>query len=363
MENSQKVKTVMIGDHRFKLPFFDLIPFDHEQDNNLGEAIREAGAVLVPVVCWKEKKSSGEDTVVDGAHRIFWASKLGLTKVPIDRLSFADEDAAKEECERLNFQRRHSPEELLRANRIARLERIAARRQQGESTRAIAEAEKVSQTQVQADLAEAGEHPPCSPADSNERSSKSSTYQSGKITGKDGKDYPAKRPPILCERCKRVGTATPDCEGCKEARKAARIDSHGRKIKKPKKPKAPRGELKDQLGNILPDSCRDAFADPSLANLIEELEQAEAMIRPESWVTRAGKLTDHYGFILITKFDEHVVEALHRIQLGREALLAGVPYAVCPKCKGVDSKKDGKTCRGCRGYGHVPEWKYQEAIS
>lgn len=129
---------------------------------------------------------------------------------------------------------------------------------------------------------------------------------------------------------------------------------------KPNAPPTPRAELRDKLGTLLPDSCRDAFADPSLGNLIEELENVEAMLSPQSWTTRAGKLTDHYGFILIDKFHEHAWQAQRRIQLALEALRAGVPHALCPKCNGIDSKKDGKTCRACRGYGHVPEHRYGE---
>lgn len=128
----------------------------------------------------------------------------------------------------------------------------------------------------------------------------------------------------------------------------------------PPKKDPPRGQVLDRLGNAVPDHLRDAFADPGLANLIEELEQVEAMIRPEPWLDRAGKLCDHYGFILIDKFKEHAWEAIRELQLALESLRAGVPHAVCPKCKGTDSKKDGKTCRGCRGYGAVPSHRFGE---
>lgn len=128
----------------------------------------------------------------------------------------------------------------------------------------------------------------------------------------------------------------------------------------PPKPAKPRDELKDQVGNVLPDHLRDAFADPGLPTLIEELEQVEAMFRVEPWLDRAQKLTDHYGFILIEKFKEHAWEAQLKLQLALEALRAGVPHAVCPKCRGVDSQNNGKTCKGCRGYGHVPETRFKE---
>ena len=338
MENSQKVKTVMIGDHRFKLPFFDLIPFDHEQDNNLGEAIREAGAVLVQVVCWKEKRTSGEDTVVDGAHRIFWASKLGLAKVPIDRLSFADEDAAKEECERLNFQRRHSPEELLRANRIARLERIAARRQQGESTRAIAEAEKVSESQVRRDLDDSGAPGGGAPETAG-----------GKTTGKDGKKYPAKRPPILCERCQRIGTATPGCEGCKEARA-------GKKGKgKTKKSPEPTEKFKDHFGNELPDHCRNAFCDPWIQETFDLLTVNRDNILTARITEQIRKRIRHYPFFKAQQGDfidgiNFVVQYLDQII---DFIKAQRPAGVCPACS-------GSKCEKCLHSGLVPRELYKK---
>jgi hypothetical protein len=160
---------------------------------------------------------------------------------------------------------------------------------------------------------------------------------------------------ILCERCQRVGE-TADCEACKEARKK----KPKKKGKRKKKAPEPRAEITDALGQPLPDHLRDAFADPQLGHLIEDLEAAAEMMMPEQQLVRACKLCDHYGFILADKFKQHVYDALHSQQLAIEALKAGVPHAICPKCKAVDSKKDGKVCRGCRGFGFVPVLRYAE---
>lgn len=165
---------------------------------------------------------------------------------------------------------------------------------------------------------------------------------------------------ILCERCQRIGKPVVDCEGCKEARDAQGVTSTGRKKRKRKKKTIPQLDLKDHVGNVVPDHCRDAFADDTLEILIGELEAIETSFSPESWTKLAGGLVDHYGFILIDKFDEHSHESLARIQYAIEALKAGIPYAICPKCHAVDSRQNGKTCTGCRGYGHVPEHRYGE---
>ena len=138
------------------------------------------------------------------------------------------------------------------------------------------------------------------------------------------------------------------------------VDDLGRKVKKPRSAKpVPRDELKDQLGNVVPDNLRDIFGDPSLAGLVEDLENVLAFFRFEPWVTLAGKLTAHYPFILIEAFAKHVHASLEGLQLAIEAVKAGLPHAVCPKCGGV--KVEGKVCRTCRGGGAVPEHKLQEA--
>jgi hypothetical protein len=175
----------------------------------------------------------------------------------------------------------------------------------------------------------------------------------------DGRRVPTSQPkPFLCDRCQRVG-AVPDCPRCAEARKRKGIDGHGRKPKRKTAKRKP-AEVRDALGNVVPDHLRDVFADTQLAEMVATLEGIFAQFKPEPWVEKAGKLCDHHGFILIDKFSGHLYDGLARIQLATEALIAGLPHAVCPKCQGVDSKKDGETCRGCRGFGAVPKHRYEE---
>ena len=64
-----------------------------------------------------------------------------------------------------------------------------------------------------------------------------------------------------------------------------------------------------------------------------------------------------YQFVLIDKFKTHAYDALRSIQLAKEALASGLPYAVCPKCNAVEN---GKVCRTCRGGGHIPLHRWEE---
>jgi hypothetical protein len=132
------------------------------------------------------------------------------------------------------------------------------------------------------------------------------------------------------------------------------VKKHPRR-REPNPPKPAKQQLLDRTGRPVPDSCRDAFADQTLGNLIEELEQLEALFRVDAWVATAGKLTPHYPFLLLTDFDQHAHDALAAVQLALVSLRAGVPHAVCPTCNGED-----KPCRTCRNSRHIPEHRYQE---
>jgi hypothetical protein len=157
---------------------------------------------------------------------------------------------------------------------------------------------------------------------------------------------------LRCERCKRVGKSGDDCEDCKRLRMA----KNANRKKKRKKPSPP-ADLMDHEGNIIPKRCRDAFADPKLQAIIDELTAVEQDLKPKSWFDRAGKLTTHYPFILIDKFNNQVFAALEQIQLAQESLKAGLPHAVCPRCQGEE--KDNP-CRYCRGAGFVPAHRFEE---
>lgn len=168
----------------------------------------------------------------------------------------------------------------------------------------------------------------------------------------------------LCDACKyskKIGRSlTPDCAGCAVIRKKAGVDKHGKK-KKPKKAKPGRTAVKDKTGAVVPDHLRDPFADPQLSELLATVKEASELLEPEKWTKLAGKLaTSFYPFILIDKFGTALQDAKESLQNAHAHLEAGLPYAVCPKCNGVDSTANGKACRGCRGCGHVAEDRFNE---
>jgi hypothetical protein len=151
----------------------------------------------------------------------------------------------------MNDVRRHESADMLEARANRRRQRVAERREGGESIRSIAAAENVSQATVRRDLeavtAPGGAvNPP-----------------SGKITGKDGRQQPATRPSIFCSRCARVGPVK-GCEACKAERAGARkgrdAGSH--------EPKAP----KKTAGRIIFD--QKAF-DRSFGDVVRTLDRVE----------------------------------------------------------------------------------------
>ncbi len=299
-------KIVMVGEHRFRLPFIDLIPFEDEQNEDLGASIKEAGEVLVRVVCWKEKATTNEDTVIDGAHRVIWAHKHGLTKVPVDRRSYASEEEASEACEELNDSRRHSPAEQVKKRRAARIERIAERRRHGESLRTIAEEEKVSVAQVKRDLESASTVPgggTVEPAD-------------GKVVGKDKKTRPAK----------------------------------------PKKPKATKTTdvAKDAFGNDLPKRCRDAYCDPWIQQTYDFLCLTSEQFRNERIGDGIRKRSKHYPFFNAKDIADGAAFVVQYLDDLIAHFRDNRPAGVCPACNGEGCGKH------CRSSGLVPRQVYEQ---
>lgn len=330
------MQTVMVGDRRYHLPFVDLIPFDEGQDKQLGEAINEAAEVLVPVVCWKEKKGASEDTVIDGAHRVRWASYHGLKSVPKVYRSFDSEEEAKAECERINLDRRHLTEQQQTKARAARIERVAAMRRQGETIRAIAAAEGVSKTQVENDLKEAVV-----------QGGGQLTPPDGKVTGKDGKKYKAAAP-ILCDRCKRVG-ARKNCQACDRARKEKAKKAAAKKQAEKEK----LDPLKDVYGNEIPASLRGAWGDPWIQSTIDVLGVALGSILEHRTVEGLKKRAKHFPFFIEADIKDGLGTVQHYLDQLLDHFKAQRPWGLCPKCS-------GEKCSHCRNSGLVPKATYEE---
>lgn len=144
---------------------FDALPA-HIEDA-LRASIERFG-VLVPVV------RDQHGNVIDGHHRARLADKLGV-KYRVDVMTVADEQEAREIALTLNADRRQlAPEQ--------RAEVAAYLRERGHSTTAIAEALNVSDETIRRDL------------------SGSTHVEPERVTGRDGKSYPARRPAIVTAR-------------------------------------------------------------------------------------------------------------------------------------------------------------------
>lgn len=138
--------------------------------------------------------------LMDGHHTLAVCQENAIALPEIKSVKLPDMASVLEWVEDNQAARRNSSAEELAKAREARIERVAEARAAGESTRTIAEAEGISQTQVQRDLAAAGE-----PGGSTDPKT---------VTGKDGKTYQGKK---LCECCSRVGPVK-GCPNCKTAR-------------------------------------------------------------------------------------------------------------------------------------------------
>lgn len=321
------MKIVMVGEKKFKLPFLDAIPFDPEQDTSLGKAIEEAGEVYISIVCWKEESTSTTLFVVDGAHRIIHAARLGLVNVPIKMKSFDSEDEARDYCERINLERRHLTAAQLRLLRDSRIERITELRKKGESLRAIAAAENISETQVRRDLEDAG-----APGGAPD----------GKVTGKDGKKYDAKT--ALCERCRRKGPIR-DCQLCAKLRNKAK-----RKATKKSKPHDP---LKDHFGNEIPQKRRSVWADQWIQTTYDFLTTFSENFRMQRLGEGMEKRKRFYPFFDVKEWSDGVGFVIQYLDDLILHLKDNRPAAVCPGCQGAG-------CGECRSSGFLPRGEYEK---
>lgn len=195
-------------------PFAEEYPMMPAKDiGRLEQGMIENGYdATFPIVLYKK-------LILDGRNR-FIAAKAASVKPTFITFKGTEEEA-RQFVRTANEERRHLAQEWLERRRQQRRERVAAAHAEGKSTRTIAEEEGVTQKTVLNDLETLGTK------SGEDRSSPESVSDSDtapepkKVTGADGKQYPSKAPPVLCERCKRTG-AVKDCARCKEAQQAAK---------------------------------------------------------------------------------------------------------------------------------------------
>lgn len=174
--DEQQYPTVTHGLKTFVLPFADLFrPLTCDEEAEARASYARVG-IMSPVFVYDSERY-GRDCVIDGANRLRIAQDMGLD-LRVEKLRATD-DVARTMAEDANIARRQVTPADARAAREKRIERVVAARAEGKSIRAIAAEVGTNPKQVRRDLEAAGggTAPTCP----------------DKVTGTDGKTYPAAR--------------------------------------------------------------------------------------------------------------------------------------------------------------------------
>lgn len=316
--------------HPLSAEYADLRGNDRKE---LLDGIKEKGFdKRKPIVLARDEADDGKMKILEGWQRQTVCVELDIKPnyIPLPRGYTQEEFVAQE-----NDHRRHESEQAKEKRLAARRERVAALREEGKSIREIADEEDVSKTTIERDIEEISSGVPGGTPEP----------ESGKVTGKDGKEYPASKPePIRCESCKRkirVGIVLPKgCQQCKELR--------GEQTDKKKRDPKPDTAPKDRFGVEIPKKCRAAYADPWIPETIAFLRELEKNIRGKRVADGMKKRASHYPFMVEKDF----VDGIGFVMNGLDDLIghleANGPAGVCPSC-------DGAGCASCKLSGLVPE--------
>lgn len=111
--------------------------------------------------------------------------------------------------------------------------------------------------------------------------------------------------------------------------------------------------LKDGLGAVIPRGLADTFGDPMLADAIARIDAAhKELVSLEQHVVRTlARKGEFWPYALFGECAKSLRAAADRAAEASAQLFAGVPFCVCPKCKG-----DG--CQDCRNSGAWPRHRY-----
>lgn len=186
VKDFKNVKTVKIGEIEFKLPYYDLLPpLTPEKYAELKQDISVNG-VLVPIIIDEYYN------VIDGDHRTIICSELKMKEIPFQIRASLTEEQKKRFALDLNLHRRHLPIEQIESL-------IIKYRQEGQSLRQIGNTLGVSHETVRRVV--------------NESTVNDLTVEMPqKITGKDGKQRPSKKPCVNASTLKELQRATNACQ-------------------------------------------------------------------------------------------------------------------------------------------------------
>jgi transposase-like protein len=188
-------------------PFAEKLPFieDGPEWEAFKASIKATGGIKDNPILYREV--NGQAQGLDGRNRAKACKELRI-KPKYKKVKVKDEDV-KTFILRHNVLRRHLTPEMRRAI-------VAELREDGQSTRQIAETLGTSKDTVHRDLQELAESGVSNETTGPENPSEK--LRPATVTGRDGKSYPATKGAsgvTLCERCQRVGKVM-DCQACKE---------------------------------------------------------------------------------------------------------------------------------------------------
>lgn len=333
-------------------PLAATYPLMPEADlDRLRSSIREGFNRIFPIVRF-------EGMILDGRNRYLACVAENVDPFFVDFRGTADE--ARQFVIDANEHRRHLTQKWLTQRRTERIHQITEMRRGGASTRQIAEAVGVSQTQVANDLKVAAtEQGGCSAeTPTSEQGGCSVAPTNGVVIGKDkkkrkstGKKKPKTAKVVyLCQRCSRIGIAT--CKPCKEKknpvpdpRALAPPPSPAPDVDREPGVEASDEAFQDSEGHDIPGPVAEAFLAP-FGDAVSLCQKLQGMVDKIACGPGGTQLA---RFVSPRKSGEKVVQRSKHLDALKQDLKGTRPHSVCPYCKG---KRTGE-CKGCSGAGWV----------
>jgi hypothetical protein len=125
---------------------------------------------------------------------------------------------------------------------------------------------------------------------------------------------------------------------------------------KPKAAKAKQEEGYDALGNLLPPTLRDVFADLKLMEQIARIRRWRETVEHHAAARAVASVAPFHGpWLKALQIQEYLEEAHANLVAAEELIAAALPHALCPHCI-----ETAGGCDHCRGMGWVPRWRLEE---
>lgn len=312
---------------------YPLMP-DHDIGRMTQDMVQRGFDPRFPIILFEGK-------ILDGRNRSI-AAKEAKVK-PLYVQFTGTEEEARWFAMRANEERRHLAQDWLQRRRKERIERVAQRRQEGASTRQIAEEEGVTHTQIQRDLKESGGTGV--PTEDRDDGSASGVPPGTpeKVTGRDGKQYSARRPEPV---------ETPQRHPDDDVQQHP-DDMSQEPTPQPSKPDeikivAPASELLDGLDRPVPKKLADAF-DPHFEAVRQECLTHCRQLRDSLHAYAASAAGEQLRRRLSRegRTDDATRFRSKELQTLMSLIEHWAPYAaVCPYCAAKGKKPDCNVCYG-----------------